>query len=279
MTNDDPTQVDARPLVDRVAFLGASNVTLGLPVLVNLVRSSSRRPLAIYSAHGMGRSYGIVSNVLGRSLPGILDSQLWSALEATPARSTVALITDIGNDLLYHQPPEKIVDWVEQCIDRLEGLGASISMTRLPIGRIRHFGPLRYYALRPFYFPSCRLSFDEVVRRAHELEQRVAELASRRQITAIEPDPSWYGLDVIHLRPRDWRIAWSRFLEPMRSQLDPQPTESRVERASLLGTAGECARSLHWMTKPPERRRILGVERRRSQPAIQFADGTAISIF
>jgi hypothetical protein len=34
------------------------------------------------------------------------------------------LVTDIGNDLLYEVPVDRIVDWVDQCLDRLKAINA-----------------------------------------------------------------------------------------------------------------------------------------------------------
>ena len=58
-------------------------------------------PLDILAALGHGRSYGSLSNVSGRVLPGITTCGLWERWENSPALPTRALLTDIGNDLFY----------------------------------------------------------------------------------------------------------------------------------------------------------------------------------
>ena len=60
---------------------------------------------------------------LWRELPGIVECGLWDALAQRPPAPTVALLTDIGNDLLYDVPVPQIVSWVETCLDRFSPRG------------------------------------------------------------------------------------------------------------------------------------------------------------
>ena len=85
----------------RVVLLGASNLVAGLPRVVEAARSVWGGPLDILAAAGHGRSYGRSSRVLWRTLPGILSCGLWEDLARRPPASTAALLTDVGNDILY----------------------------------------------------------------------------------------------------------------------------------------------------------------------------------
>ena len=78
---------------------------------------------------GLGRSYGQRSTVLGRSLPGITECGLWPALQhgSGPVH---ALITDVGNDVIYGVPVDRIVAWGSTCVDRLH---AARRMVTLPL--------------------------------------------------------------------------------------------------------------------------------------------------
>src|SRR5262245_2033911 len=81
----------------RIVLLGASNLTRGISTVIETAGSILGRPLEVLAAFGHGRSYGMSSSVLGRSLPGIVDCGIWQSLAARPPVSTSALITDIGN--------------------------------------------------------------------------------------------------------------------------------------------------------------------------------------
>ena len=82
----------------RVVALGASNLTRGFPILVSAARASAGPDVEVFAALGLGRSYGMESRVLARTLPGILDSGLWAALAGLPPLPTRAVVTDVGND-------------------------------------------------------------------------------------------------------------------------------------------------------------------------------------
>ena len=93
----------------RVVLLGASNLTKGIGTVVETACRTWGQPLEVHAALGHGRSYGRTTSLLGRQLPGILECGLWPALERTPGVPTAALVTDIGNDLLYGEPVGQIV--------------------------------------------------------------------------------------------------------------------------------------------------------------------------
>ena len=57
----------------------------------------------------------------------------------------LAVITDIGNDLLYGFSVEQLALWIEEVIHRLHQQGNSISLLRkLPVESIQSVGPFRF---------------------------------------------------------------------------------------------------------------------------------------
>jgi hypothetical protein len=250
----------------RIVLLGASNLTRGISTVVETSAQHWGRPLDVLAALGHGRSYGMTSSVLGRTLPGILQSGLWPALERREALETAALITDVGNDLFYGAPVERIAGWVEQCLDRLMDCEARIVVTRLPICNLPRVRRWQYLIVRSLFFPSCRLSLDELSERAVELDERLCELAHQRNCALAEPRSDWYGFDPIHFKLRHWSCAWHEMLAPW------SETEVGAARASL-------ARWIYLRRCAPELRTRFGIAQRRAQPAARLADGTLISLF
>jgi len=72
------------------------------------------------AALGHGRSYGAHSKFVVRTLPGILQSGLWRHLESLSTVPTRALVTDIGNDILYGFSAEQTLAWTARpwCVCR-----------------------------------------------------------------------------------------------------------------------------------------------------------------
>ena len=105
--------------ITRVVALGASNLTRGFETVVSSARTAWGREVEVLGALGHGRSYGVESRLIVRTLPGILQSGLWDTLASLPPAATRGLVTDIGNDILYEFPAPTILEWVEEAVDRL----------------------------------------------------------------------------------------------------------------------------------------------------------------
>lgn len=135
----------------RVVLLGASNLTKSIGAVLATAQGFWGQQLEVLAALGHGRSYGRDSRVFGRQLPGILECGIWRHLNAAPRAETAALVTDIGNDLLYEEPLEKIARWVDACLDRLTAIRARTVVTLLPIENIERISPRRYKFFRTIF--------------------------------------------------------------------------------------------------------------------------------
>jgi len=259
----------------RLILVGASNLTRGLPIVVNTCRQLLGGPIELIAALGHGRSYGMSSRVFGRTLPSILDCGLWDALSqpkqpGIPSLSTpLALITDIGNDIMYDQPPAQIAAWVGECIARLRRHDARIAMTQMPLVSIRSLKPWQFKVLRSLLFPTRRLTFDQVLHRLNDLNDRLADVAARFNIPMIELPPHWYGFDPIHLRRRVESEAWQSIM----CKAFKLPSMEGVPAASSLAWRWRCHRMR------PAAWRWLGLTRTRPQPAARLSDQSTISLY
>ncbi len=264
-----PTKADdsPQPLMQRAVLLGASNLVKSLPTVLEAAMLCRGAPLEMFLACGHGRSYGTHSTVMGRTLPGIVQCGLWQALADRPPLPTTALVTDIGNDLLYGATPEQIAGWVEACVDRLLQMQARPVITALPLMNLLNLTEARYKFFRTLLFPKCRRSFDEVRQSAQQLDERVRQLAAARGIPLVEPRGAWYGVDPIHIRYRHAPAAWREVLSSWSDVETPTggPMSWRVWLA------------LHRL-KPAERW-MWGRHQRAMQPAHTRADGTTLWLY
>jgi hypothetical protein len=207
--------------MQNVVIIGASNVTLALPLIW---KSMSRRdePTRLFVAAGHGRSFGLPNTVMGRTLPSLLECGLWQSLDQQrPASGTLqVIITDVGNDILYGASVDEIVDWVTECVDRFTALGGNIVLTSLPRESLVSLKPSRFRFFRTVLFPRSRLSFGDCMDQARELDQKLVELATDRSVSLVGTEPHWYGADPIHVRRRFRPEAWQRYLSPFFSEPD-----------------------------------------------------------
>lgn len=201
----------------RIILLGASNLQMGMPVLLeNLGRqfAADRDRLEIWTAAGHGRSYGRWSQAFFRELPGIVDCRLWEDLRAStvvPDR-TYSLVTDIGNDILFGVEPLQIVAWVRKTFEHLSGQNAQIVATGLPLASVRLMPLWKFRLMRRILFPKSQLSLPETLSRAEELHDRITDLTREFNVPLVEANVCWYGFDPIHIRRRSRLAAWQRVL-------------------------------------------------------------------
>jgi hypothetical protein len=252
----------------RVILLGASNLTRSFSTVVAAARRTWGEPVEIMAAMGHGRSYGQDSSVLGRKISGIFPCALWQDLQTRRALPSAALVTDVGNDLLYGVPPNQIVKWVASCLDRLTDVGASIVVTQLPIASVERLTEARFRFFRHVLFPRSTLSLSDAKELVHALNSELIELGESRKIPVISVSESWYGFDPIHLKRRVWRTAWPTMLAPWHAAGMP----ITISRPSLWTSA-------YLKSLPPWERSLLGIRRRAVQPSGRLSDGTTISLY
>ena len=258
---------DAAPPARRLVLLGASNLSLGFPEALAHARAAWPGPLEVLAAHGLGRSYGIPSSFLARTLPGIEACGLWSALERLPPRPTTAFLTDAGNDVAYGVPVERTLGWIRAAVDRLEHGGARITLARLPLASLERVSPLRFDVVRTLLFRARPITLEGVREHAAALDRGLCALARERGLALLTPRTEWYGWDRIHLRARArsayWRAAFASCGSEIATPPDPLSAPERRRLRRLR----------------PEHETRLGRERRAPQPAGRLDDGSTIALY
>jgi hypothetical protein len=262
------SQFETSAAQQRVVLLGASNLSIMFPTIVESARAMFAQPLEMFIAKGFGRSYGQQSKFFGKKFPGILQSNLWDAMGRAQALPTVAIIADIGNDLAYEAPVATILQWIEETLDRLAEHRARVVLNDLPLASLSMVGTMRYRLLRELLFPSCRLSRDEMLRRAEHLSEALRRIAHKRKIPIFSGRSESYGLDPIHPRRAAAGEIWQQMLQAI------SPTQQRF---NLVRPSAKTILRLHQLK--PESWRQLGWQRRVAQPHGRLTDGTTIALF
>jgi len=248
----------------RVVALGASNLTRGFQTVVSSARSAWGPDVEVLAALGHGRSYGVPSRIIVRTLPGILKSGLWAELERRPPTATRGLVTDVGNDILYGFSVERTLGWVEEALVRLGGMTKDIVLTDLPLASIHRLSNLKFLAFRSILVPSCRLSLSQVIDRSERVNEGLEKLSAAHGTKLVRLDPAWYGFDPIHVRPSLWWSAWQQILG-VQPQAKPE-----------LGSTSESVK-LYFLR--PERRWMFGVEQFTPQSGVALRSGGQVWLY
>lgn len=240
----------------RVVALGASNLTRGLRTVVSLGRSTWGADTEVIAALGLGRSYGSYHRLVVRGLPAILDCGIWRALDrlpTSPSTRTIGIVSDVGNDIMYGFPPDRILGWVTEAVTRLQRHTDRIALTGLPVDNPARVSALQFKIMRAVMFPSSPQTLDGVRRDVPVVQVGLERLAAERGLRMVRLPPEWYGLDPVHFRYPFWRRVWGDFLG-----LDPAAWEQPAEPGGLL----ESARL--WL-RADEHRWILGIHQHTPQ--------------
>lgn len=249
-------------------LLGASNLTISAPLLLENLHRYSGGAADVHVAMGFGRSYGGWSRFLFRELPAIVDCGLWndppSGGDDVPLR---ALITDVGNDLVYGHSPDRIAGWVADCVRRLQAVGGDVVLTLPPIESLAALSRWRYTLMRSVFFPFCHTPLAEMRELANDLHARLNELATSLGIPALHSPGGWYGFDPIHirrgLRSEAWRSILSSWQGTQAWDWSPRPSTA-IHRETRNAAPALCRRR--------------GRERTAEQPAIR-AEGFRVSFY
>jgi hypothetical protein len=200
---------------------------------VTIARDMIRTRLSIHAAMGFGRSYGKESGFMGKKISGIFSSRLWDDYESESLSSTLAFVTDIGNDLAYEEPVARIMQWVETCVVRLEQGGAQVALTNVPIDALRAMSRARFEFFRAVLFPKCRLSWSTLLDRAEALHERLDQFAETRKMPIFTVPNAWYGFDPIHPRSRHLTDYWRAMFGLLTTHSGANESRSRSLRSYL----------------------------------------------
>ena len=219
-----PTPHDKNPVTSHVALLGASNVAKALPralpeLVARFAKDAPAKRLAVYAARGCGRSYGIPSGIFGFATSALSSCSLFAALEArrrqAPQGTLHALLTDVGNDILFDVPAAQICTWVHDTSERLRQLGCTVAVTALPVDSVSRMPTWKFRALRPFYYPGRRLPQAHVLEEMQRVQEGLQELARNGELAVLPTRTEWYGFDHFHLRAAAQREAFGGWFDAL----------------------------------------------------------------
>ena len=194
-----------------IILLGASNLVRAFPKLPDLLRGGLGTPLDLVVAMGHGRAYGSWSRFAGRALPGILGCGLWQHLaERSGQTPPLAVIADLGNDLVYGILAETLLDGLETLLRRLRHRGSNSVLMSLPMASLARLTPLRFELARRLLFPGHPAEWSGLQNEIARLDAGMRALHQRYRTGWVETPPDWYGWDPIHIRRCRQAEAWTR---------------------------------------------------------------------
>lgn len=196
----------------RILLYGASNLWLSRRAALTALRRRFQGSLEIGLALGPGRSYGLrAGNPLVRYVP---LQEVEFDFGAPVNGHKIAFITDVGNDIAYSQPPERIVGWVGSLAQKLHNQGYQVMVGGIPTKSLRTIDPRLFAAVARLYYPQGGASLALINRNLEELELRLQDLCAEQGYPYCDLETGWYSYDRFHLRRASRDEYWSRLLAP-----------------------------------------------------------------
>ena len=155
--------------------VGASNLFMCLPDLLDQILARfETHPVSVLVVQGPGRSFGLKAGMLGARFVPINDCGLLEALDAAQSPGhpeSWALLTDIGNDVLYGVAVAQIHGWLDDFVSRLVRMGVRVGVTALATERLMAVSRWRYELVHRAMHPQRRLGYKEARLALNELDR------------------------------------------------------------------------------------------------------------
>jgi len=230
-----------------LVLLGASNLSRGCFALSRHMKACLHpRKVDVLIASGPGRAYCASGGLLNVVYPPIHSSDIFEAArnKSESGYQVVALVTDIGNDIMYGVSTEKVIETIQQVFSRLQSMKAEIFYTTLPVAFEKGVHPVWFYTLRSLLLPFSRVSYNEAVAGITQVNQFLRE-STGRQGHLISDMDRYLGFDEIHYGWLRAHSAWSHVAKVMLGALKVEDTKG-IPLSGMLQSYWEEFRQVVW---------------------------------
>ena len=198
-------------------LLGASNLSRGCFAFSSYMKACLYpRPVEVLIASGPGRGYHAPGGLLHVNYPPICSSDIFEVAhdKMKSGSQVVALVTDIGNDIMYGVSAERLIETIQQIFSRLQSMNAKVFYTTLPVAFEKGIHPIWFYVLRSLLLPFSRVSFDEATAGIIATNSFLRGAASEN-LHLISDMNRFLGYDEIHYGWLRSHGAWSHVARVM----------------------------------------------------------------
>jgi hypothetical protein len=270
------SDADPRALV---AVLGASNVTLALPQILDALhrRLAPSGPVEYYVAHGPGRSYGTIAGVPGIEFTPLRSCGLREALEArwrSAGRPPVSvLLTDVGNDVMYGASARGIAAWVREIVESFRSLGARTAITSVPVESVLSISAWKFGLIRPILYPRYPMRRRDVFTRVVQVQDALEELGRDLAADILPARREWYSIDCIHVARRWRRRVFGTWADALLERAEGSASGSERSAARLSISSARLR-----LVRPAEMY-LFGRRLTRAQEGVRIADGARLYVY
>ena len=192
-------------------FLGASNLARSFYGLKQCItRCLFPRPVSFIHAMGPGRAYIAPGGILNTIYDPILKSEIIEEafIKREKGHQVIAFITDIGNDVMYGIPEDKIIEGLKSLITSLNKLKANIFITSIPVDLKNEINKIYFRTLRQIFFRNSTVEHHQALEAIEKINNFIVGLQGQN-IFVLNEMKYFCGLDKIHYSLLKSQSAWS----------------------------------------------------------------------
>ena len=227
-------------------FLGASNLARSFYGLKRCIgRCIFPRPASFVHAMGPGRGYVSRGGILNAIYSPILSCGILEAVRNKKIKdqSVVALITDIGNDIMYGVSSEKIINGLQYLLNALGEFKTNIFITSIPVDLENDISELHFHIIRQIYFPKSPVKYSQASNNIKAINKFILQ-SSNKKITAIDDMKQFCGIDRIHYSILKSQSAWCHIAEKLTTSLSTNVSPKFKTSELALSIANNAVRIL-----------------------------------
>jgi hypothetical protein len=192
-------------------LLGASNLARGFQALSDcLVSSLAPNRVEILNAMGPGRGYCAEGGIFNIRYPaigasGILDS---ICAEGETPHKVIALITDIGNDIMYGVAASEITACLSVLLKQFSALDADVFLQPIPIDLSEDVSESQFRLLKSIFYPHSAIDYEQAREAVFAVNDFLRTNAGER-VHLLPSGKEFMGIDKIHYSVFQSHKAWS----------------------------------------------------------------------
>jgi len=208
-------------------LMGASNLARGYDGIADCLRNVlGPQTVEILAAMGPGRGYCAEGGILNARYAPILRSGILEAAEGLKtARGcrVLALITDIGNDIMYGVSAEEIIASLDCIFKKLRAMQAEVLVTSIHVDLEHDVGEDLFNLLARIFYPKSSLTWKQAIVEVRKVNHFL-ESRSVNEIHLIRGMEAYCGGDRIHYSLDKSFKGWTRVLEKCFGLLGAAPS-------------------------------------------------------
>jgi hypothetical protein len=208
-------------------LLGASNLARARFGLNQYLEKSFPNLISTSIASGPGRAYSVSAGIFGINYSPLKASPIFNLgrEESSNYRQTIALISDIGNDIMYGVPVQKLIQDLENSILNLSGFCSHVFILPIPSKKIESLNHWQINILKRILFPKCTLSPEKIISSIQIVNQFLSELNTPK-LTLLKAMDDCIGWDRAHYDLSKMHIAWTKIVDQITQELSIKPNRN-----------------------------------------------------